>query len=153
MPPMPTTLWIIAALLLTNITTFGLWRHAVGEQDELVAKTELTRVQNALEEASEAATRNLELVGRLHERNRQIEAEKREKEDALRKVTVGRPCLSAPAVRVLNTSLSMPEAKSDSISADAAFATDTDVAEWANDAIAQYDLCRNNLDRIAEFYR
>jgi len=37
--------------------------------------------------------------------------------------------------------------------ADAAFATDTDVAEWAAHARRSYDTCRGRLDAVRDFYQ
>lgn len=81
-----------------------------------------------------------------------------ETQDALRKITTGKPCLSGAAVRLLNQSNGikppdLPAAPGQPAGADAAFATDTDVAQWAAYAIRSYDTCRGRLDAIADFYK
>lgn len=79
----------------------------------------------------------------------------KERDDALRQTTTGRPCLGAGTVRMLNSGsgsrdgLSHPTGQP--AGADAAFATDTDVATWINDAQGQYDICRARLDKLIDF--
>lgn len=81
-----------------------------------------------------------------------------ETRDALRKVTTGKPCLSGAAVRLLNESNGIKAAvpavpPGEPARADAAVATDTDVAQWVAYAIRSYDTCRGRLDAIADFYK
>ena len=67
-----------------------------------------------------------------------------ETQHALRKVTTGKPCLSGPALRLLNHAAgpaAVPAPAGQPAGADAAFATDTDVAEWAAYARRSYDTC------------
>ncbi len=80
-----------------------------------------------------------------------------EKAHAIRRLTVGRPCLDRAAVRLLNDAsragdadLSAPARQP--LPADAAFATDTDVGLWAAEARRAYDTCRGRLAGLAEFY-
>lgn len=80
-----------------------------------------------------------------------------ETQDALRKVTTGRPCLNAAAVRLLNQSAGLkpeplPAPAGQPVGADATFATDTDVAQWAAGAIRHYDTCRGRIQAVADFY-
>ena len=80
-----------------------------------------------------------------------------ETQDALRKITTGKPCLSGAAVRLLNQPASLkpdplPAPAGQPAGADAAFATDTDVGQWAASAIRHYDTCRGRLAAIADFY-
>jgi prophage endopeptidase len=81
-----------------------------------------------------------------------------ETQDALRKITTGKPCLSGAAVRLLNDSNGLKAAvpavpSGESARADAAVATDTDVAQWVAYAIRSYDTCRGRLDAIGDFYK
>ncbi len=80
-----------------------------------------------------------------------------EKTDALRRLTAGRRCLDADAVRMLNDATGLkPRGVSDTawrpVGADAAFATDTDVGLWIGEARRAYDTCRGRLAAIADFY-
>lgn len=81
-----------------------------------------------------------------------------ETQDALRKITTGKPCLSGAAVRLLNQSNGikppdLPAAPGQPAGADAAFATDTDVALWAAHARRSYDTCRGRIDAVREFFQ
>ncbi|WP_306603899.1 hypothetical protein [Azonexus sp.] len=81
-----------------------------------------------------------------------------EKTHEIERLTVGRRCLDSAAVRVLNQSVShqparpIPEATSEPVRTDAAFATDTDVGSWIANAQRSYDTCRGRIDAIARFY-
>jgi prophage endopeptidase len=74
--------------------------------------------------------------------------------NALASKTTGRACLSGDVVRLLNHPA---EDRSASVSAPAAIAaaTDgaaaTDVAQWANTARTQYDLCRTRLNALIDW--
>jgi hypothetical protein len=97
----------------------------------------------------------------------------KERDDALRKETMGRACLGDAALRLLNN----PDAASRyglSASANGAAlaplavapnpgnietgyeneyaASDTDVALWAGHAIDQYNACRGRIDALREWY-
>lgn len=77
----------------------------------------------------------------------------------IKRLTTGRACLSGAVVRLLNEPAGMridgavPKAISEPVRDDAAVATDTDVALWADFARRAYDTCRGRLQAIADFYR
>lgn len=79
----------------------------------------------------------------------------KERDDALRQTTTGRPCLGASTVRVLNSDPGsrngLPQTASSLAGTDGAFATDTDVATWINEAKGQYETCRARLDKLIDF--
>lgn len=82
-----------------------------------------------------------------------------EKDDAIRRLTVGRRCLDSAAVRLLNDAMptgikagDAPQAARQPVPADAGFATDTDVGIWVGQCQRAYDTCRGRLDAIADFY-
>lgn len=116
---------------------------------------------DAARAAAEVITAELKRGNELTARVAAAEATRdtalQETQDALRRVTTGRPCLSAAAVRLLNqpgslkAALPAPPGKPDG--ADAAFATDTDVAQWAAYAIRSYDTCRGRIDALNEFFK
>ena len=78
----------------------------------------------------------------------------------IRRITVGRPCLSRAVVRLLNNPGGiqpaaggpLPEAAGESVRAAAAAASDTDVALWADFARRSHDTCRGRLQAIGDFY-
>ncbi|MDR2187005.1 MAG: hypothetical protein LBE62_03010 [Azonexus sp.] len=78
-----------------------------------------------------------------------------EKNREIRRLSTGRRCLDAAVVRVLNAdaAASLPPARSEPVPADAAFASDTDVALWARACRDRYDTCRGRLEAINTFYR
>lgn len=74
----------------------------------------------------------------------------------IKRLTRGQPCLNAGTVRLLNTSSgikqpAVPETASRPAAEDAAAATDTDVAEWIDHAVRQYDTCRDRLGALIDF--
>lgn len=112
----------------------------------------------AAEEITAATKRGNELAARAAAAEATRDTALQETQDALRKITTGKPCLSGAAVRLLNQSNGikppdLPAAPGQPAGADAAFATDTDVAQWAAYAIRSYDTCRGRLDAIADFYK
>lgn len=153
----PIAVWALIGLLFTNLVTLTLWRVEVAHHS-------LTKTEHAEQavKAAEAATARLEEAAKLNHRiisevNRQeleIKRLNKEKNDAIRKLTTGRPCLGSRAVGMLNGTDAgpLPDARPGAVSADGAFASDTDVASWAADAIAAYDTCRGRLAGIAAFY-
>lgn len=77
----------------------------------------------------------------------------------IQRLTTGRACLSGAVVRLLNEPAglringALPQAVREPVRDDAAAATDTDVALWADFARRSYDTCRGRLQAIADFYR
>jgi prophage endopeptidase len=84
---------------------------------------------------------------------------KKEKElhDAIRAQTTGRACLSGRTVSLLNNSgttdgsTHLPATSASTAAADGAFATDTDIAQWAANARTQYDICRARLNALIDW--
>lgn len=107
----------------------------------------------------EATTRGDALQFRLAEAEAARDTALQETQHALRRVTTGRPCLDAAAVRLLNGAGSLapadavPAAAGEPLRTDAAAATDTDVALWAAHARRSYDACRGRLQAIGDFYQ
>lgn len=104
-----------------------------------------------------AQIRNDRLATRLAAEEAARITQAQEKDHAIRRLTVGRPCLDGAVVRLLNDGANagerLPQAGGESVSADAAFATDTDVGQWARHARDAYDTCRGRLRAIDDFYR
>lgn len=157
---------LIAALA---IFVFGLgsgwmingWRkdaafeHAESERQTAAAQA---AIENA-KMLADAQDRGDMLVARVAAAEMQRDRITEEKNREIRRLTVGRPCLDGAAVRLLNQSADglrlagpVPQAASESLSTDAAFATDTDVGVWIGQCKRGYDTCRGRLQGIAEFY-
>lgn len=113
--------------------------------------------QDALYRLQDANRRGDALAARAAAAESLSQTQTEEKNDAIRRLTAGRPCLGSAAVRLLNQPAglkpaAMPETARQPAGADAAFATDTDVGLWANTARRQYDTCRGRLAAVAEFF-
>lgn len=119
--------------------------------------------RQAAEDNAADLTRAIERGDRLVERLSATELARnelaQEKDDAIRRLTVGRRCLDSAAVRVLNDDLptglkagDVPPATGQPLPAAAPFATDTDVGLWIGQARRAYDTCRGRIQAIHDFY-
>lgn len=111
----------------------------------------------AAEEITAATKRGNELAARAAAAEATRDTALEETRNALRKVTTGKPCLSGAAVRLLNESgglkaADLPTTPGQPVGADAAFATDTDIALWAAHARRSFDTCRGRVDALREFF-
>lgn len=105
-----------------------------------------------------ATARGDALATQLLQQEQQVNQLSKEKRNAIPKVTSGRACLDGPALRLLDTApglsvADLPEAASGAAAAGGRTATDTNVAQWAIDAGAQYEICRHRLDGLIDFYQ
>ncbi len=112
----------------------------------------------AADEIRAAVRRGDELAARVAAAESTRDTALQETQDALRRVTTGRPCLGGAAVRLLNESAGLrpagvPAPAGQPAGADAAAASDTDVAQWAASCVRHYDTCRGRLAAIAEFHQ
>lgn len=135
------------------------WRKdgEIARLERAHAEQRAADIQQHLDDITEADELGRTLAARLAAAEAERETLTQEKTDAIRRLTVGRPCLDSAAVRVLNDAAGLkpaglPPAAGQPLSADAAFATDTDVGVWAAQARRAYDTCRGRLQAIADFY-
>lgn len=154
---------VVAALLLGGVLA-GIFVRAIKNVEIADLKTAWSAAQAkasnaALSDLAAANLRGDKLAEQLatSENARQTQAEEHQRE--IRRLTTGRPCLSAAVVRLLNepAGLARPagavsQATGEPVPADGAAATDTDVALWADQARRSYDTCRGRLQAIADFY-
>jgi len=148
----------LAALLVTAGWTANGWRKNVEiERIERVHADQRARdAVAAADEIAAAQQRGDTLAARVAAAETTRDTALQETQHALRKVTTGKPCLSGPALRLLNGAAGLaavPAPAGQPAGADAAFATDTDVAEWAAHARRSYDTCRGRLDAVRDFYQ
>ncbi len=113
--------------------------------------------QAAAEEIADATKRGNELAARAAAAEATRDTALEETRNALRKFTTGKPCLSGAAVRLLNDAAGfkaadLPATPGQPAGADAAFATDTDIALWAAHARRSFDTCRGRVDALREFF-
>lgn len=126
---------------------------------KLAYQAEASRTaQESLQRLVDARRRGDVLENRLAAQEANLQAVSQEKDHAIRRLTVGRPCLDSAAVRVLNQPAglkpaSLPEAAGEPAGADAAFATDTDVGLWIGVCQRSYKTCSARLQAVADFYQ
>lgn len=131
-------------------------------------KVELDRERAAARERAQQAAEMKEareyqstLIGRLVEAELGLADLTREKEDAIRKLATGRPCLGADLVRVLNDDRrsGVPQAGDASSrqppvgAAAEEAATDSDVARWAAEVKQMYEVCAGRYEAWQALYR
>lgn len=150
----------VAALIFAAGLTVEGWRKDAQIADlKAEQKAAESRVaQQNLADLVAARKRGDQLQLRLNDSETKIDSLTQEKADAVRRLTVGRPCLDSAVVRVLNRSASIkppsvPEAAREPDGADARFATDTDVGLWIGQCQRSYDTCRGRLGAIADFFK
>lgn len=155
--------FIVYGLILTGAGIGGASLMADHKNAEIAGlklayQTEASRTaQEALQRLLEARRRGDFLQNQLATQEAALQAVSQEKDHAIRRLTVGRPCLDSAAVRVLNQPAglkpaSLPEAAGEPAGADAAFATDTDVGLWIGVCQRGYETCRSRLQAVADFY-
>lgn len=149
----------IAVLIFAAGWTVEGWRKdaEIDRIERAHAEQRARDAEAANEEIDAATKRGNELAARVTAAEATRDLALQETQDALRRVTTGRPCLSAVAVRLLNEPGGLKNALSgapgEPAGADAAAATDTDVALWAAFARRSYDTCRGRIDALAEFFK
>lgn len=127
-------------------------------QAKTFAEEKQAAVEAVLKKLRTAHTAEREALNRLATAESDREKLSLEKDREIRRLTTGRPCLSAPVVRLLNLSAdSQPGAVSAAVAGadagDAGFATDTDVAQWARTCRDQYDTCRGYLKELRIYFQ
>lgn len=165
---MSSTLLSLPRLILVGlvfVAGFGVGHKAgqaplqvdLAEQRATTAETSRLRAMAAARALTDAQTLGNQLTERLGNSLAQITTLQKEKADEIRRLTTGRRCLSADAVRVLNTpagdraSADVPQAPGGADAPDGAFASDYDVGLWISHAQGQYDECRGRLDALIDF--
>lgn len=126
---------------------------------------EKLRISERNAEVLQAANdRGDQLVTALELRQDDINQLAREKRDAITKVTTGRACLGESALRLLNSApglsvrglapaTGIAAAAGAQAATDTVVSTDTDIAIWAVDAGAQYEVCRARLDALIDWHQ
>lgn len=150
---------IIAALIFCVGWAAEGWRKdaEISEIKRGYATETATQKEIATANLIAALKRGDGLVKELASKQNQLDQLTQEKDHEIRRLTVGRRCLDAAAVRVLNQPASLkptgsPAPASEPVSSDAAFATDTDVGVWIGQCQRGYETCRGRLKAISDFY-
>lgn len=135
------------------------WRMSaeiIGLKAEQKAAESRTAQQN-LADLIAARRRGDMLQRQLTDTESRLDAASQEKNDAVRRLSVGRRCLDSSVVRVLERPAGLkpsgvPTPPGEPDASDARFATDTDVGLWIVQCKRAYQTCQGRLGAIANFY-
>ncbi|NHC05907.1 hypothetical protein [Azonexus fungiphilus] len=147
-------------------------RDAVADADMATAekgwaKAEKSRADRLATTLTTAQKRGDQLALQVNDLSNTLSLFAEEKNREIARLATGRRCLDAGLVRVLNrptdsqSAGAVPETAGQPVRPDAgagadpddgAFASDADVATWANTCRTRYDTCRGRLDAIRQFY-
>ena len=147
---------LIAVVLCLACAGFGYYAGDHNRNNAWLAQQGVAERQ--AKEALQAATaRGDTLSGQLLRQEDQIIQLKTEKLHAIALSTTGRPCLSGATLRLLNQTpglsvQGLPPATSGVVAANEPVASDTNIAQWAADAGAQFEVCRARLNTLIEWH-
>jgi hypothetical protein len=178
----PITRWIallVAGIALAAAGCLG-WSTGraplltqLAQRETAYAREKLRTSERTAEVLQAANDRGDQLVTGLELRQADINQLAREKRDAIHQVTTGRACLGGSALRVLNSAPGLSvRGLAPTVGGVAAtgaapatdtdiggvgditniVSTDTDIATWAIDAGAQYEVCRARLDALIDWH-
>lgn len=154
---------LIVALLLAVGGSIGAGSSALFYRAE-IADIHLKQSQKdqAAQAAASAALLNAqrhgdELSARLARTESALNSKTLEVSREVSRLSVGRNCLGADLVSLLNHSAVVASGveaapASAPVAADAAFATDADVGQWVALADGQYSICRARLDALIDWF-
>lgn len=154
---------IVACLALAGSAIGGaalMADHKNAEISDLKAKQSAATAraaQAALSRLVGERQRGDRLVTQLAALETDLKTLNEEKDHAIRRLTVGRPCLGGAAVRVLNgtgqrPAAAVPTPAGQPADADGGFASDTDVGIWIGKAQRAYRTCQGRIKAVADFY-
>lgn len=112
----------------------------------------------ALERIRQAEERADALQEKLNKAEERQSINQKEIQREITRNTTGRACLDGRTVGLLNSAAAdraaaLPTPTSKPAAEDAATATDTDVATWANQAIGRYNVCRARLGALIDWFQ
>jgi hypothetical protein len=124
------------------------------------AETARGAAAEALGHLRQAQARGDRLETRLAEEEASRQSQEKIHAEEIQRLTRGRPCLDAPAVRLLNAAAPglpagrprLPAPAGRPADPDAGAATDTDVALWAGAVRRQYETCRSRLAALIDWH-
>lgn len=145
-----------AGLLLGGGTVHGLNGVQIAALETAHANAQRAAAQAAVERLNAAQARGDALTAELLTARAEADTLKADLHDALSKATTGRPCLGAPALRLLDRAAGprpVPAPAGRPAAADAAdVATDTQVAQWAAGAYHHYAECSRRLSALIQYH-
>lgn len=162
---MPVEAKLLAGLVLVVACIASGWFANGWRKDAQISRLEKTQAQATATAAEQfaqrlqtAQARGNALTAQLDQAQKDIDQLTQEKQDAIRRLTTGRPCLNGAVVRVLNNpagggqQVGVPGATSQPAADDGSFATDTDVGLWIGTCERSFNTCRARLQAVADFF-
>ena len=158
-----------ALILAAGLTLGGAFMHLWSASDMADANAALAGLKathsDALAQVRAAALRRLQVAEAhadklqlaLDDTEQRLSVKQKEIQLEIARNTTGRACLDGRTVGLLNDAVAgraatLPAPASEPTPQDAAVATDTDVATWANQAIEQYNTCRARLGALIDWF-
>jgi prophage endopeptidase len=148
-----------AALFFIAGWTVENWRaeSQINTLKSTYANSQRVALEQVVKRLDEANRRADIALATLQQREQVFQQLTQEKDREIRRLTTGSRCLGSAAVRVLNSAstnqpAALSETTSQPVSTDTAFATDTDVGIWINNAQQAYESCRGRIKAIADYF-
>lgn len=148
----------LTGLLLAGFVVGSLKDADIANLKATHAKNQAATAEAARLRLEEAVARGDSLAARLAQTESALNKKTLEVSREIARVTAGRPCLGAGAVRLLNNPrqpgdvATVPQASGQPDAEDGAVATDTDVAGWIANAQGQYETCRARLGALIDWW-
>ncbi|MHB8085773.1 MAG: hypothetical protein ACYDHZ_08100 [Dehalococcoidia bacterium] len=149
--------WAAIAALAVAIFVYGdIHGHKAEQTKALAEKLDIQQKTTAAILAADA--KGNRLTAQLQDTQATIDRLKQEKRHALAALTDNRACLTAPAIKLLNspgTNPVLPPAAPGAAQKDGPglAASDRDVADWSIEARALYAVCAAQLNALIDFLK
>ena len=164
--------WIAMSALAAAIAGYGAgFSHAkargdaaLARQSEAHAKAHAQEMVRFGQQLNDAIVRGNRLSGALARAETALHKKNLEVHREIEKATVGRVCLSADVVWMLNATGELPktaelpetpgqpDAENGAASSNSADATDTDIAKWIAAAKTEYGICKQRLNGLIDWH-
>lgn len=143
---------LVSVLLVLAWGGAGYWAGDHNRNNAWRAK-QTSSERQAKERLQVAQTRGDTLSAQLLRQQEQIIQLKTERRHALTQATTGRACLNGATLRLLDQApglgvSGLPPTTGGTVAASEPVSTDTDIAIWAVDAGARFEVCRARLDAL-----
>lgn len=146
----------LSGLLLAGLVVASIKNADIANLKADHAKQQAAAAAAARQRLEAAVARGDSLSARLAQTESALNKKTLEVSREIARVTAGRPCLGAAAVRLLNSShddaAAVPQAPGQPDAEDGAVATDTDIAGWIANAQGQYETCRARLGALINWW-
>jgi hypothetical protein len=146
-------------LLALAVMALSYWAGDHNRNNAWLAK-QATAESQAREALQAASAQGDVLTRRLLQQTNTIDQIKTERLHAIPLATTGSPCLYGPALRLLDSAPGLhvsnvgwlPAPTGGAVAAGGYASSDTDVAVWAVDSAARFEVCRARLDALIDWH-